>query len=146
MIPTENKNTIHFKQRLQPNCLPHDLEIITANEWERTSQYHTRIFVAKFTGKRQNTKSGYIITTPRIYVCVCMYVYMYIFVYVYMYVLYIYIYIFIYLFIFYICVYVCVFMCIYVYLHVLYMHISIYVCIYVVLTMFTDYSSCFPQH
>jgi len=31
MIPTENKNTIHFKQRLLPNCLPHDLEIVTVN-------------------------------------------------------------------------------------------------------------------
>jgi len=30
MIPTEIKNTILFKQRLLPNYLPHDLEIVTA--------------------------------------------------------------------------------------------------------------------
>ena len=67
MIPTENKNTIHFKQRLLPNCLPHDLEIVTVNEWESTSQYHTRLAVAKFTGRRKKFKSGYFIATPRIY-------------------------------------------------------------------------------
>ena len=47
MIPTENKNTIHFEQRLLPKCLPHDLEIVT------------------FTGKRKKIKSGYFIATPR---------------------------------------------------------------------------------
>jgi hypothetical protein len=53
MIPTENKNTIHFKQRLLPNCLLHDLEIVTTNEGEITSQYHTLLAVAKFTGKQK---------------------------------------------------------------------------------------------
>jgi len=65
MIPTENKNTIHFKQRLLPNCLPHDLEIVTVNGGESTSQYHTRLAVAKFTGKRKKIKSSYFIATPR---------------------------------------------------------------------------------
>jgi hypothetical protein len=51
MIPMENKNTIHFKQRLLPNCLPHDLEIVTLNGEESKSQYHTLLAVAKFTGK-----------------------------------------------------------------------------------------------
>jgi hypothetical protein len=50
-MPTENKNTILFKQRLLPNCLLHDLEIVTVNGGESTSQYHTRLVVAKFTGK-----------------------------------------------------------------------------------------------
>jgi hypothetical protein len=31
MIPMENKNTIQFKERLLPNCLPHNLEIVTMN-------------------------------------------------------------------------------------------------------------------
>jgi len=48
MVPTENKNTIHFKQRLLPNW---DLEIVTMNGGESTSQYHTPLAVAKFTGK-----------------------------------------------------------------------------------------------
>jgi len=65
MIPTENTNTIHFKQRLLSNCLPHDLEIVTVNGWESTSQYHTPLTVATFTGK---IKSGYFIATPRIQV------------------------------------------------------------------------------
>jgi hypothetical protein len=65
MIPTENKNTVHFKQRLLPNCLPHDLEIVTVNGGEGTSQYHTPLAVAKFTGKRKKIKSGYFIATPR---------------------------------------------------------------------------------
>jgi len=65
MIPTENKNTIHFKQRLLPNCLPHDLEIVTVNGGESTSQYHTPLTVAKFTGKRKKIKSVYFIATPR---------------------------------------------------------------------------------
>jgi len=41
---------IQFKQRLLPNCLPHDLEIVTVNGGESTSQYHTPLAVAKFTG------------------------------------------------------------------------------------------------
>jgi len=53
MIPTENKNTIHFKQRLLPNCMPHDLEIVTVNGGDSRSQYHTPLVVAKFTGKRE---------------------------------------------------------------------------------------------
>jgi hypothetical protein len=64
MIPTENKNSIHFKQRLLPNCLPHDLEIVTVNGGESTSQYHTPLTVAKFTGKQKKIKSGYFIATP----------------------------------------------------------------------------------
>jgi hypothetical protein len=39
MIPTENKKMIHFKQRLLLNQLPHDLEIVTGNGGESTSQY-----------------------------------------------------------------------------------------------------------
>ena len=66
MIPTENKNTIHFKQRLLPNCLPHDLETVTLNGGESTSQYHAPLAVAKFTRKRKKIKSGYFIDTPRI--------------------------------------------------------------------------------
>jgi len=68
MIPTENKNTIHFKQRLLPNCLPHDLEIVTVNGGESTSKYHTPLAVAQFTGKQKKIKSGYFIATPRIVV------------------------------------------------------------------------------
>jgi len=49
MIPTENKNTIHFKQRPLPNCVPHNLEIVTVNGGENTNQYHTLLTVAKFT-------------------------------------------------------------------------------------------------
>jgi len=63
MIPTENKNTINFKQRLLPNCLLHDLEIVTMNGGESTSQYHTALAVAKFTGKQKKIKSGYFIAT-----------------------------------------------------------------------------------
>jgi len=65
MIPMENKNTIHFKQRQMPNCLPHNLEIITVNGGESTSQNHTLLAVAKFTGKQKKIKSGYFIATPR---------------------------------------------------------------------------------
>jgi len=61
----ENKNTIHFKQRQMPNCLPHNLEIITVNGGESTSQNHTLLAVAKFTGKQKKIKSGYFIATPR---------------------------------------------------------------------------------
>jgi hypothetical protein len=53
MIPTENKNTIHFKQRLLLNCLPHDLEIVTVKGGDSTNQYHTQLAVAKFTGNRE---------------------------------------------------------------------------------------------
>jgi hypothetical protein len=53
MIPMENKNMIHFKQRVLMNCLPHDLEIVTVNGGESRSQYHTPLSVAKFTGKRK---------------------------------------------------------------------------------------------
>jgi hypothetical protein len=53
MIPTENKNTIQFKQRLLLNCLPHDLEIVTVNAGDSTSQYHTQLAVAKITGNRE---------------------------------------------------------------------------------------------
>jgi hypothetical protein len=65
MIPTENKNTIHFKQRLLPNCLLHVLEILTVNEREGISQHHTPLAVAKFTGKQEKIQSGYFIATPR---------------------------------------------------------------------------------
>jgi len=65
MILTENKNTIHFKQRLLPNCLPHDLETVTVNGGESTTQYHTPLTAARFTGKRGKIKSGYFIATPR---------------------------------------------------------------------------------
>jgi len=60
-VLTENKNTIHFKQRLLPNCLPHDLETVTMNGGENTSQYHTPLTVTKFTWKRKKIKSGYFI-------------------------------------------------------------------------------------
>jgi len=59
----ENKNMIHFKQRLLPNCLPHNLEIVTVNGGERTS--HTLLAVAKFTEKQKKIKPGYFIATPR---------------------------------------------------------------------------------
>jgi len=65
MITTEKKKTIHFKQRLLPNCLPHDLEIVTVDGGESTSQYHTRLAAAKFTGKQKKIKSGYFTVTPR---------------------------------------------------------------------------------
>jgi hypothetical protein len=66
MIPAGNKNTIHFKQRLLPNYLPHELEIVTVNGGEGTSQYHIELAVAKFTGKQKKIPSGYFIATPRI--------------------------------------------------------------------------------
>jgi len=53
MIPTENKNTIHFKKRLLPNSLPHDLEIVTVNGGKSPSQYHTPLAVSKVTGKKK---------------------------------------------------------------------------------------------
>jgi len=64
MIPTENKNTIHFKQRLLPKCLLHNFEIVTMNGGESTSQYHTPHDVAKFTGEQKIIKPGYFIATP----------------------------------------------------------------------------------
>jgi hypothetical protein len=47
MIPTEIMNMIHVKQRLLPNHLPHDLEIVTIDKGESTNQYHTPLTVAK---------------------------------------------------------------------------------------------------
>jgi len=61
---TRCKNTIHFKQRLLPNCLPYDPEIITVIGGD-TSRYHTPLAVAEFTGKRKKIKSDYFIATPR---------------------------------------------------------------------------------
>jgi len=66
MIPMENKNTIHFKQRLLPNCLLHNLETETMNGGESISQYHTLLTLPKFTGKWEKIKSSYFIATPRI--------------------------------------------------------------------------------
>jgi hypothetical protein len=66
MIPTENKNTIHIKQRLLLNCLPHDLKIVTVNGRDSISQYHAQLAVAKFTENRKKIKSGYFIVTPSI--------------------------------------------------------------------------------
>jgi len=57
---------IHFKQRLLPKCLPHDLEIVTVNGGKSISQYHTPLAVAKFTGKWKKIKSCYFIATSRI--------------------------------------------------------------------------------
>jgi len=68
MILTENKNTIHFKQRLLSNHLPHNLETVTVNGGDSTSQYYTPLTVATFTGKWKNLKSGYFIATPHIQV------------------------------------------------------------------------------
>jgi hypothetical protein len=67
MILAENKNTIHFKQRLLLNCLLHDLEIVTVNGGDSTSQYHTQLAVAKFTGNRKKIQSGYFIATTRMH-------------------------------------------------------------------------------
>jgi len=66
MIPTENKKAIHFEQGLLANCLPYDLEIVTVNGGESTSQYHTPLAVAEFTGRREKITSCYFIATPRI--------------------------------------------------------------------------------
>ena len=57
---------IHFKERLLPNCLPHNLEIVIVNGGENTSLYHSPLTVAKFTGKLNKIKSGYFIATPRV--------------------------------------------------------------------------------
>jgi hypothetical protein len=64
MIPTENKNMVQFQQRILLNCLPHDIEIVTVNGGESTSQYRTPLGVAKFTGKQKKNKSSYFIATP----------------------------------------------------------------------------------
>jgi hypothetical protein len=66
MIPMENKHTIHFKQRVLPKCMLHDLEIVTVKGGENTSQYHTLLTTAKFTGKRKKIKPAYFIATLRI--------------------------------------------------------------------------------
>jgi hypothetical protein len=65
MIPME-KNNIHFRQRLLPNCLLNDLEIVTMNGGDSTSQYHSLLTVAKFTAKQKKIKSSYFIATPLI--------------------------------------------------------------------------------
>jgi hypothetical protein len=49
-----------------PKCLPHDLETVTVNGGESTSQYNTLLAVAKFTGKQKKMKSSYFIATPHI--------------------------------------------------------------------------------
>jgi hypothetical protein len=63
MILTENKNTIHFKHRLLPNCLSHDLEIVTVNGGDSTSQYHIPLAVAKLTGRKKYVRLFYRHTT-----------------------------------------------------------------------------------
>jgi hypothetical protein len=68
VILTENKNTIHFKQRLLPNCFPHNLETVTVIGGESTSQYNITLTVAKFTGKWEKIRSGYFIATPRMHI------------------------------------------------------------------------------
>jgi hypothetical protein len=50
MIPTENKNTIHFKQKLLPNCLLHNLETVTMNGGESTSH---RLLLPSLQGSRK---------------------------------------------------------------------------------------------
>ena len=77
MILKENKNMIHFKQRLLPICLLHDLEIVAMNGGESASQFHTPLAVATFTGKQKKIKFSYFIATPRVCVCVCVYIYIY---------------------------------------------------------------------
>jgi hypothetical protein len=55
---------IHFKQRVLPNCSLHDLEIVTMNGGESTSQYHAPLAFVKFTEKQKKIKSSYFIATP----------------------------------------------------------------------------------
>ena len=69
MIPTENKNKVHFKQRLLPNCRT-TLKFYPWMKGESTSQCHTPLAVAKFTGKRRKKKSCYFIATPLIFIIV----------------------------------------------------------------------------
>ena len=57
---------IHFKQRLLPSCLSHDLEIVTVNGGDSTIQYHIPLAVAKFTGKQKKIQSCNFIATPHI--------------------------------------------------------------------------------
>ena len=61
------------------NCLPHDLEIVTVNGGESTSQYHTPLTLAKFTGKWKKIKSGYFIATPHTHTHTHIYIYIYIY-------------------------------------------------------------------
>jgi hypothetical protein len=64
MIPSENKNTIHFKQILLPNCLPHDLDIVTVNGGgEHKSIPHTHRYCQVYREAEKN-QSGYFIATP----------------------------------------------------------------------------------
>jgi hypothetical protein len=49
--------------------LPHDLEIVTVNGGENTSQYHTPLAIAKFTGKQKKIKSCYFVATLHILLC-----------------------------------------------------------------------------
>jgi hypothetical protein len=56
MILMEIKNTIHFKQRLLPNCLTQYLEIVTLSGGECTSRYHTPLAVAKVQGSGKKLK------------------------------------------------------------------------------------------
>jgi hypothetical protein len=53
MIPTEKKIMIFFKQRLLPNSLLHELEIVTVKVGESTTRNQAPLVVAKFTGKRK---------------------------------------------------------------------------------------------
>jgi hypothetical protein len=46
--------------------LPYDLEILTVDEGENISRYHTRLTVANFTGKQIKIQSSYFIAIPRI--------------------------------------------------------------------------------
>jgi len=54
MIPAENKNTIHFKQRLLPNCLPHGLEIVTVNAGRTQANTTHRSLLPSLQGNRKN--------------------------------------------------------------------------------------------
>jgi hypothetical protein len=45
MIPTE-KNTIHFQQRLLPNCLKHDFEIVTVEERSQLNTTHRSLLLS----------------------------------------------------------------------------------------------------
>jgi hypothetical protein len=56
---------LKVKQRILPNCLPQDLEIVSENGGESISRYCTPRAIAKFTGKRKKIQSGYFIATPR---------------------------------------------------------------------------------
>jgi hypothetical protein len=45
MIPTA-KNTIHFQQRLLPNCLKHDLEIVIVAERSQAKSTHRSLLLS----------------------------------------------------------------------------------------------------